>query len=124
MERRTIVVVEDEPAQRMNAVAVFHENGYDTADFDNADEAAGYVRAYEGKILAVLTDVRMGGATDGISLVARIAFDCPKIGLLVTSGHADDILERLPPKGYFLRKPWGPDDLTKALAQVCPTADP
>lgn len=118
MERRTIVVVEDEPIQRMGAAAAFHDFGYETAEFDNAEDAAGYVMKNEPGILAVFTDVRMPGDLDGVNLAAQIAFGCPKIALLVTSGQAEGILERLPPNGYFVPKPWISTDLGGAIEEM------
>lgn len=118
MTRQTIVVVEDEPVQRMDAVAAFQNSGFETADFDNADEAAAYVRANETSILAIFTDVRMPGDTDGITFVAQVSFGCPDIGLLVTSGQADGVLERLPPNGFFIPKPWMAEDLSDAIEHV------
>ncbi len=53
MTRQTIVVVEDEPAQRIGAAAMFADHGFDTAEFENADEAGAYVRQNEDKVLAV-----------------------------------------------------------------------
>jgi CheY-like chemotaxis protein len=118
MSRQTVVVVEDEPVQRMDAAAAFAAGGFETAEFDNADDAAAYVRDHEDSILAIFTDVRMPGETDGLNFVAQVAFGCPDIALLVTSGQAEGILERLPPNGYFVPKPWLSADLKVAIDHV------
>lgn len=120
MSRRMIVVVEDEPIQRMGAAAAFTESGFETAEFENAEEAAAFVRSNEASILAVFTDVRMPGDLDGINLAAQVAFGCPNIALLVTSGQAEGVLERLPPNGYFVPKPWLPGDLAGAVERIRP----
>ncbi len=121
MSRQSVVVVvEDEPIQRMAAVTAFTDGGFETADFDNATDAAAFVRNNQETVLAVFTDVRMPGDMDGINLVAQIAFESPNIGLLVTSGQAQGVVERLPPNGYFVPKPWIATELAAALEHVRP----
>ena len=118
MPRRMIVVVEDEPIQRLSAVQAFEDGGFETAEFDNAADAAGFVQKNQNVVLAVFTDVRMPGDMDGVNLAAQISFGWPHIALLVTSGQAEGILERLPPNGYFVPKPWVAADLVAAIERI------
>lgn len=118
MTRHTIVIVEDEPVQRMNAVAAFAGGGFETADFDNAEEAAQFIQINDAAVLAVFTDVQMTGDMDGINLAAQIAVNYPGIAMLVTSGQPERVLERLPPNGYFVPKPWLAADLVEAVQEI------
>ncbi|WP_131117249.1 hypothetical protein [Lichenihabitans psoromatis] len=60
----------------------------------------------------------MPGDTDGVNLVAQIAVTCPTITLLVTSGRSEGVLERLPPNGFFVPKPWSATDLDQAIDHI------
>ena len=118
MPRQTVVIVEDEPLQRMGATAAFAEGGFETVDFETGDEAAIFIRENHASVLALFTDVRMSGEIDGLTLAAQVSFENPKILLLVTSGQADGVLERLPPRSYFIPKPWLSTDIVAAVTHV------
>ena len=114
MSDNTIVVVEDDPLLRSDAVAMFDAAGLDVTDFETADEALVYLEKHNGKVAGVLTDIQMPGKLDGFDLAIKIAMSWPEVTVLMTSGQAR------PPSLLllsvaFLPKPWLARDVIVAL---------
>lgn len=114
MSGKSVVVVEDDPLLRHDAVATLTAAGFSVADFETADEALAFIERRAGAVAGVLTDVRMPGVLDGFDLAVRLSITCPGLPVLMTSG-----LERptslLIPTVAFLPKPWRADDVVAAL---------
>ncbi len=121
MSTRTIVVVEDDPLLRSDAVQMLGAAGLAVVDFETADDAVAYLETRADHVAAVLTDVRMPGRLDGFDLAVKVSMNWPDVTVMVTSG-----LERptslLIPEVAFLPKPWLPVDVLAAMQQAADRA--
>jgi len=111
-----ILVVEDEPLQRMMAVDLVETAGFDVVEARSADEA---VRILENRldIRVVFTDIDMPGGVDGMKLATMIRDRWPPIELIIISGKHRPTQEDLPVRGVFFSKPYKRDEVTRALRQ-------
>lgn len=113
----TILVVEDEPSVRYMMKRALETAGYAVLEAGTAADALDGVRAADGKISLVLTDVVMPGQT-GRELASRVGELIPGIPVLFTSGYTDGEIERrglLGPGVAFIEKPFTPDALVRAV---------
>lgn len=102
--RATILLVEDDPLQRLAAADEFREMGCDVVEAATADEALRLVRA--GLCFDLLfTDVRTPGAIDGLALAATVRAERPSTPVVIASAHAPAAASRQLGNA-FLRKPF------------------
>lgn len=107
MPGKTVLVVEDDPLLRLNAVDMFETAGLYVAECDTADGALAYVHEHSNEIACIFTDVQMPGETDGIDLATTIAEQWPHIAVMVTSGRVK-LPRRCAGTIRFVAKPWLP----------------
>ncbi len=100
-----ILIVEDEPLIRMNAVEILEELDAEVLEAADADEAIRALNCHPGVCL-LFTDINMPGSMDGIALAAHVHATHPDIGLIVTSGGQNLKNAQLPDSGTFLPKPY------------------
>ena len=112
--RTVVLVVEDEPLQRMMAVDLVLDAGFDVVEAWSADEAVSILEN-RTDIRIVFTDVDMPGSMDGLKLAAAIRDRWPPIELIVTSGHVrmKDVV--LPTGSVFFPKPYDTEKVTAQL---------
>src|ERR1700691_498618 len=81
-----VLIVEDEPLVRLNAVRAIEDAGFEVVEAANADEA---IRILENRsdIRVVFTDIQMPGSIDGLKLADAVRNRWPPIKITVTSGH-------------------------------------
>lgn len=109
-----VLVVEDEPLVRENAVDMIEDAGWKPIPASNPAEALRLLG--EGREVDVLfTDITMPGGMDGIALAECVHQLHPEIEILVTSGKHVIANDNLPDDGTFLRKPYGFEDLVAAI---------
>lgn len=113
----TVLVVEDEPLIRLNAVDLVEAAGFQAISASTADEAI-HVLELRDDIRAVFTDVQMPGSMDGLALIHLMAQRWPSIAALVTSGKVDIAPADLPRGARFFAKPWRPIQIEAALRQA------
>lgn len=111
---KSVLVVEDDPLLRTDAVMMFEEAGLSVVEMETADEALAYVVERAGDIAAVFTDVQFPGEADGFDLADAVATHWPHIAVLVTSGRARPPAD-LPASVRFVPKPWRPLDVLTAM---------
>ena len=115
MARALVLVVEDEFLVRLHAVTLIEDAGYKTLQADSADEALTLLETIP-RIRAVFTDIDLVGiGMDGVRLAAVVRDRWPPIELLLTSGHLRVNGNDLPPRSYFLPKPYDGRQLGGAL---------
>ncbi|UZF95427.1 response regulator (plasmid) [Bosea sp. NBC_00550] len=115
MTKIVVLVVEDEPIIRMNAVAMIEDAGYDVIEAADADEAIGLLET-RPDIRAVFSDIEMpGGSMDGLKLIHAVRKRWPPVILILASGRVSPLVADMPSETVFLRKPYVEDDLLKAL---------
>src|SRR5690348_11620095 len=99
-----VLVVEDEPVVRMQAVVIIENAGFNVVDACNADEAIAILETRED-IRVVVTDIEMPGSMDGIKLARAVRNRWPPIELIVMSGRHRVRADELPPRAKFMPKP-------------------
>ena len=114
-----VLVVEDEPFVRMQAVVIVEEAGYNVVEACNADEAIAILEMRED-IRIVVTDIEMPGSMDGIKLARAIRDRWPPVELIVTSGRYRVRTDELPPRAKFMPKPYAPEVLITAIRTLHP----
>lgn len=121
MPHLTVLVVEDDPLLRLNAVMLFEEAGFKVADFGNAAEAAAFLRDRPGDVGAVFTDINTPGEMDGLQFASMVSSRWPGITVFVTSGRYASKPDALPPKVKYIPKPWLPLELLVTMQQAVET---
>jgi two-component system, response regulator PdtaR len=71
MSKATVLIVEDEPIIRMNAMSMLEDVDFAVIEACNADEAIAALES-DDTIQAVFTDITMPGSMDGWSLAHTI----------------------------------------------------
>lgn len=103
--KQTVLVVEDEPLQRMMAMDMVEDAGYEVIAVADATEA---IRILENRldIRVVFTDIDMPRGLDGMKLAAAIRDRWPPIEIIITSGKAWMAEQNLPARAKFFPKPY------------------
>ncbi|OJY02453.1 MAG: hypothetical protein BGP04_13185 [Rhizobiales bacterium 62-17] len=109
-----VLVVEDEPLQRMMAVDMVEDAGFVATEAADAREAERILESRRD-IRLVFTDVDMPNGMDGMQLASRIRDRWPSVHIILTSGHVmrRDVL--LPSGAVFFPKPYRPAEV---IAQI------
>ena len=95
-----ILVVEDEPLLRMQAVDMIEEEGFEVVEAADAIEAVAILER-RLDISVVFTDIDMPRGMDGMKLAALIRDRWPPIHLIITSGHTNPPKASLPMDSVF-----------------------
>jgi len=109
-----VLVVEDEPLVRLEAIDMLAGAGFRVIEAANADEAISILET-RPDIRVVVTDIQMPGSMDGLKLAATIRNRWPPIALIVTSGRVSVTQQDLPERGRFLPKPYSGTGLLDAV---------
>jgi two-component system, response regulator PdtaR len=117
LNQPVVLLVEDEFLVRQTLVDILREAEFWVVEAQDADEAFELLRS-RVDVDGVLTDVNMPGSMDGFEFARLVRQGWPKLGILVVSGHADPGPSDLPSHAAFLRKPFRPAALIKALREV------
>jgi CheY-like chemotaxis protein len=115
---RLILVVDDEPILRMNALEMIEDAGFEVLEADNADAALRLLEGFGSQVVALFTDIHMPGTMDGLQLTKIVHERWPHIMPVVTSGRDYLRDQDIPDSGRFLRKPYRQSDLLGAIRQA------
>jgi PAS domain S-box-containing protein len=113
----TILLVEDEPAVRTVARRVLERAGYAVIEAPDGQTALRIAETRPGSIDLLLTDVVMSGM-GGRQLAERFVATRAETKVLFASGQADDadeLSEIRQSRHAYLRKPFTPDELLRAV---------
>jgi CheY-like chemotaxis protein len=115
--RPAVLVVEDEPVTRLNAMDMVEAAGCEAIGVFNADEA---VRLLETRtdIRVVFTDIHMPGSMDGLGLTRLMKDRWPSVPVLVASGQTSIAPADLPRGVRFFAKPYLPLQIEVALREL------
>ena len=116
--RFAVLVVEDDPMVRANAVHLFQDLGFTVFDAYNGGEALRLVRGH-AEIGLLFLDVRMPRMS-GPDLAAAAQRIRPDVKIVFTSGYVDE--RSLPEEVPFVPKPWRVDQVTAAIKEAGRTA--
>lgn len=117
MDRRVVLVVEDDPFVRMDAVDMIADSGFRTLEAGSADDAIAILEQC-AEIGLVFTDVQMPGSMDGLKLAAAVRDRWPGIGIIATSGQFTVLEQQLPPDSRFLPKPYRRERIGLLIEEV------
>lgn len=118
----TVLVVDDEPLIRMDAVGMLEEAGFNVIEAGNADEAIDILQTTTD-IWAIFTDVDMPGSMDGLRLAHAVRDRWPPVHIFVISGHRVIEADDLPASGRFFSKPYDSIAVLAAFAELRNTVD-
>jgi len=119
----TVLIVEDEAILRLELSGRLTEMGFAVLSADDADAAIPLLETHP-EIRVLFTDIKMPGSMDGVRLAHQARRRWPPIKIIVASGMIDTDLTTLPDDSIFLSKPYPPEDLAGALAQITHGSQP
>ncbi len=117
--KNKVLIVEDEPLQRMLATEVLAEAGYEFYEASSGDEAVAILLEHADEVCFLLTDVNMEGTLDGLALARRVSVSWPWISIVVTSGRENPSPSEMPPQAIFTPKPWRQATLLQQISETC-----
>ena len=117
LNQPVVLLVEDEFLIRQTLVDILREAEFWVVEAQDADEAFELLRS-RADVAVVVTDVNMPGSMNGFEFARLVRQGWPEVGVLVISGQADPGPSDLPSHSAFLRKPFRPAALIKALREV------
>lgn len=117
--RRVVLVIEDEPLLRLDALHIIETAGYATLQASSAAEAVAFLEQRDD-IKAVFSDIQIMGEPDGLRLAHIVRERWPPTGLVLTSGWSTPTPDQMPVSCLFLPKPYTPQALIRALETVIP----
>ena len=109
----TILLVDDDEMLRDVLARTLADAGYPVLTAMDGDEALALVRALNGQLGLVVTDIRMPGM-DGLELADNLAGLPTAPPVLFISGYAED--HEVP--GPYLAKPFLPSALVEQVARM------
>jgi CheY-like chemotaxis protein len=112
-----VLYVEDDEVVRMVAAEALRDAGFDVIEAQTADEAI-LLLADPDHVSVLFTDISLPGTMDGIDLAHETRQAHPNMPVLVASGYAEQIHERLgdlSPPAKFMSKPFSLDKMIKTV---------
>lgn len=113
-----VLVVEDDPILRLDAVDMVEEAGFRAYEAANSREAIEQLEAHP-EIAILFTDVDMPGHMNGLHLAYYVHDRWPPVRIVVTSGHHRLQDCDLPDDGRFFAKPYPHAQVTRTLQTLC-----
>jgi len=114
-----VLVVEDDPMVRANAVHLFEDLGFPVFDAYNGVDALRLIKAHL-EIGLLFVDVRMPGMS-GPELADAAQRVRPRLKIVFTSGYVDE--KALPEDVPFVPKPWRVDQISEAITAARTSSD-
>ena len=115
----TVLVVEDESHLRQPVVKILRKNGLEVLEAADGTSAIDLLRASGAGIDVVLLDMTIPGASSREVLEAAVNVR-PNIKVILTSADSQELVEgsmRAPQIRSFIRKPFQPGELLKAIRE-------
>ena len=112
-------MVEDETFIRMSAVASLEDAGLKVLEAANSAEAL-VLLARHAEICVMVTDVRLPGVMDGLTLVSQVCRDHPLVRAVVVSGNATAAQAYNAGAAMFMAKPYPAPKLVEAVLGLIP----
>ena len=127
MSVRTILIVDDEPAQRQLMGGILRHEAYAVLEACDYAEALAVDQRHHGEIDLVLIDLSLPGR-NGYELFQALRAREPWLRVLFVSGNAGAALRRffdeLASDVHFLPKPFTPAELLEHVQSVLAAPDP
>ncbi|PZQ51690.1 MAG: hypothetical protein DI556_05930 [Rhodovulum sulfidophilum] len=116
-DKPLVLVVEDEPLLRMDAVDMVESAGFAALEAADADAALEILRT-RSDIAILLTDIDMPGSMDGIKLARLVRDRWPPIEIIIVSGFRAVSEAEMPARGLFFGKPLPRREVAEALRSL------
>ena len=117
LNQPVVLLVEDEFLVRQTLVDMLREAEFWVVEAQDADEAFELLRS-RADVAVVVTDVNMPGSMNGFEFARLVRQGWPEVGVLAISGQSVPGPSDLASYTTFLRKPFRPAALIKALQEV------
>lgn len=111
---KTVLVVEDMPLIRFDAISMFEDMGYRVLEASDGREALGILES-SSAIGILFTDIEMP-IMGGLELAAIVAERWPAIEIVITSGRLEPRADDLPDDARFIPKPYDPSVIARLMA--------
>ena len=115
----SVLVVDDEPHERLYLTDVFGQSGFDVIAASNGEDALALARPEN--VCAFVSDVAMPGPVSGFELARRVKIERPHTGMILVSGVMEPAGYYLPRGVRFVTKPVKASTLLRLVREV---ADP
>ncbi len=123
--RPAVLVVEDEPIIRMDAVGMIEDAGFRAYEASSADDGIILLEKYPD-IGILFTDIDMpgsmarwlDGSMDGVGLTHLVRDRWPTTKILVASGALEKVKASLPHGAQFFPKPYPMQEIVAALYEL------
>lgn len=99
-----VLVVEDEPLQRMDMIDMAERAGFEVLEAHNADHAIMLLER-RPDVRLVLADIDMPGTMNGLRLAAAVRRRWVPISIILTTAGVAPRREEMPEDAVFLPKP-------------------
>jgi CheY-like chemotaxis protein len=112
-----ILCVEDDRTIRENTSEALRDAGFEVLEAEDGHEAMN-ILTDPAAVDVLFTDVKMPGSLDGVDLVNSVRAEHPEIPVVITSGYALGLSERLRalmPPTIFVMKPYSLDRIVELL---------
>lgn len=119
-----ILIVEDEFLVRLTLAEALRDDGFEVVETDTAGEAMAALRDDPG-ITLMLTDLMLGGRTDGRALASEARLQLPDLPVLFTTGRPDALaaLAGLA-RTRVVAKPYQAAEITRAIRLLLEIPEP
>jgi DNA-binding NtrC family response regulator len=105
VQMKTILVVDDEPAELQLVSQVLAGGDYNILTAGSGSQGLQQSRQFDGEIALLLSDFQMAGGMSGIDLATAMTVDRPELKVLMMSGFPGGMLI-LNEGWHFLAKPF------------------
>jgi CheY-like chemotaxis protein len=112
-----VLVVEDEPMQRMMMADMLYDAGFWSVEAADAHQALNMLEA-RGDIRIVFVDIKLPFGFNGLELAKIIRKRWPDIGIALTSGAVEAADASLPDRAVFFQKPYRSQDIVPVLCRM------
>ena len=112
-----VLVVEDEPLIRMEAVDMIEDAGFKVYEAGSSDVAIELMEKHDD-IGILFTDIDMPGSMDGLKLATYVKDRWPPVAIIIASGKVDFTVMKVPKGSTFFPKPYPTDKIVKALGDI------
>ncbi len=120
MASARVLLVEDEGLVRMMTAEALRDEGFEVVEAPSGDAAAALLAGPDAFDI-LLTDVQMPGMLDGIDVAMQARLQDPAIPVLVVSGYAVKLMDRLTtlrPPVVFITKPYSLREIVDAILRA------
>lgn len=114
-QRKSFLVVDDEPLIRLDMVELIREQGFEAWEAGNAAEALSILEKAGDAFVGLITDVNMPGTRNGMVLANHVRAVWPHIRIIVVSAGRRPFSGELPDDTPFIPKPWRPEQVMSAI---------